>query len=616
MKSILAFLLRWKYIVIAVVGVGAVAGVAVSHKSEEPQVAEAAKKTVEVIRVADIQSDGGTIPVVGTLQSFQQLDIRPQMPGQLAAVRVKLGQYVYAGQTLAEVTHRDLDAAVAQASAQVSSATAQLDKMKAGDRTENIAILEQNLAAARQQLEDMQNGARPQELNIAKSNVDAAQDALQTAQLALTQTTQQNAINATKSLNDGLLYVRGTQISLDKILNQDLTVLFDNNNGDRVIPVILKPLKLNEVNDLRADVEFKLKTWEQQTTNLTADEKTVTDAIARSQSELTYFLSFLDKTGDMLQDAAPVQTYDETSIATAKSTVNTARSTVKGMIDAANAQLSAIQQQPLINEQALIAARARVTQAQSALANAQDQYDIAVKGATPEQIRIQEAQVANAEQQLAIAKNGARPEDLRVQEAQVASARASLALAAANRDKALIKAPIAGKVTYLPIKVGDFVSSSSIAVSLASDNGLQVETYVSERERAFLSTGNEATVNETYAASISEIAPALDPVSRKVKVVVTLKDKTLPLTLGETVRVALRKNAAESASLQLPLTAVKFNNNGTQILSVTDGVVAVMPVDIGTVSANTIEVTTPLNADLAIVKDARGLRDGQEVDVK
>lgn len=616
MKKIFSFLVRWKYLTAAFVVLVVVVAVVAARSPEPAPAAEAAKKEVEVIHLADLQSDGGTIPLVGTLQSFQQLDVRPQMPGQVSAVWVKLGQTVYPGQIMAELSHRDLDAAVAQAQAQVSSAVAQLEKMKSGARAEDLVILEQSLAAARQQLEDMQNGARPQEIAIAKANLDAAQNALRDAEISLQQTEQQNTLNSKKVVDNGALFIRSAQLSLEKILEQDLTVLFDDNNGDRVIPHILETILLNQVNDLRADVEFKLDLWKQQTAALAAQETVVVDALNRTNTELESFLSFLDLTSKMLQEAHATPEYDSTDIASAKSTVNTARATVKGLIDSVSAQLQAIQQQPLANEQSLTSARTRVSQAQASLASAQEQYDIAVKGATPEQVRIQEAQVAQAEQQLAIAKNGARPEDIRVQEAAIASARASLALAAANREKALVRAPIGGKVTYLPIKIGDVVSSSSIALSLASENGLQVETFVSERERAFLSVGNTATINETHAGTISEIAPALDPVNRKVKVIVTLNDKQIPLTLGETVRVALTKNTPEESKVQLPLTAVKFKTEGTELLGVKDGLIQAVPVEIGAVSANTIDVVTALDPEIVIVKDVRGLRAGQEVIVK
>lgn len=615
-RAIIFFLSKWKYATIGVVGVALVViAAAARNKGPEP-VAEAAKREVETILVSDLRSDGGTIPVVGTLQSFQQLDVRPQMPGQVSAIYVKVGQSVRVGQILGELTHRDLDAGVAQAQAQVNSAVAQLQKMKSGARPEDLIILEQSLTAARQQLEDMQNGARPQEIAIAKANLDAAQSGLLDAEISLAQAEQQNTLNSKKVLDNAILFVRGAQFSLEKILEQDLVVLFDDANGDRVIPIILKPILLNQVNDLRADVEFKLAAWQARASGLAAQETAVQSALDEAESELEYFLTFLDLTSAMLQEAAATDAYDAADISTAKSTVNTSRATVKALVDAVSLQHQNIQQQPILNEQALTTARTRLSQAKASFAGAQEQYDIALKGATPEQIRIQESLVAQAEQQLAIAKNGARVEDVRVQEASIASARASLYLAAANRDKALIRAPIQGNVTYLPIKIGDVVSSSSIAVSLASQDGLQVETFVSERERVFLSIGNEALINDLYKASVREIAPALDPVNRKVKVLVVVSEGKLPLTLGETVRVALTKNTPETSVVRVPLTAVKFKSAGNDVLLVKDGVLVAFPVEIGTVSANTIDILTALEAEVMLVKDVRGLRPGQEVIVK
>ena len=119
----------------------------------------------------------------------------------------------------------------------------------------------------------------------------------------------------------------------------------------------------------------------------------------------------------------------------------------------------------LTNKNALDSAQAKINNAQANLDLAEENLTIAKNGATPQQIAIQESRIITAEQQLLIAQNGARPEDLSIQYASVAQARASLALAVANKEKAIVRSPIAGKVIHLPVDIGDIASSSSIIVS-------------------------------------------------------------------------------------------------------------------------------------------------------
>ena len=149
----------------------------------------------------------------------------------------------------------------------------------------------------------------------------------------------------------------------------------------------------------------------------------------------------------------------------------------------------------------------------------------------------------------------------------MAQARASLSLAAANRDKAIIRAPIGGTVTYLPAKIGDLLSSSSIAISIANASVLEVEAYVSESERRFIELGAQALVNEALKAQVREISPALDPVNNKIKVVVTLTEDAPNLTLGETVRVSIARDAPEQSILRLPLTTVKLSSSKAEVFA-------------------------------------------------
>ena len=121
---------RHKYKSLFVLASLLIISTAAAKQDESPEAAAVKVKRVEVIRIVDAVSDGGFVPVVGQLKANQQLDLRPQMPGPASAVWVKLGQYVKPGQVLVEVAHRDLDASVAQASANLQSAAVQLEKTK------------------------------------------------------------------------------------------------------------------------------------------------------------------------------------------------------------------------------------------------------------------------------------------------------------------------------------------------------------------------------------------------------------------------------------------------------------------------------------------------------
>lgn len=274
----------------------------------------------------------------------------------------------------------------------------------------------------------------------------------------------------------------------------------------------------------------------------------------------------------------------------------------------------AVLNQEIANKKSLEAAQTQIDNAEASYETSKEQLQIVKLGPTPEQIAIQEASVKQAEQRLLISQNGARPEDIRLQQASVAQARASLALASANRDKALIKAPISGTVTYLPVEISDIVGSSSIVVSLANQSGLQVETFITEEERSFVEIGNTVKINEDYEGVVQEIAPALDPINKKIEVTVTVTSEETNLTLGETVRLQIEKVSPEQSVIKVPLSTVKLQAEGASVFLVNqDGVLELYSVEIGDVTANKIEITSSLPEGARLAKDARGLKDGQEV---
>jgi multidrug efflux pump subunit AcrA (membrane-fusion protein) len=580
--------------------------------------AQAVLKQVSIIEASALTSDGGTVPVVGTLEANEQLDLRPQIAGQVDQVHVSLNQEVTVGQVLVELKHADLDASVAQASASLQSAIASLDKMRNGARAEDVVIAQQNVEAAKQQLEDMKNGGRPEEVAQAQNAVNSAELAVDDAYTNHRQTVDQNQTSFNGVLENSVQAIQGAQFAADQILEQDLRTVFDANNDYKLFAIITDTILENQANNKRREVENQLDKWRDDFASLQPqDKQSVLNALERARAELNEFVDFLDITGDALDEAHPSLDYDAAAISSAVSTVNLSRSTIKGQLDAMIAQKQAIQSQEIANAKALELAQTQIDNAETALANAKEQLEIVKKGATPEQIAIQQTAVSQAEQRLLIAQNGARPEDIRLQQASVAQARASLALAVANRDKAIVRAPISGKITYLPVEISDIVSSSTIVVSLANESGLEVTTYVTEDERAFIAIGNTVTINEEIEGVVSEIAPALDPVNKKIEVTVAVVTEETNLTLGETVRLEIQKIAPEQSSLKVPLSTVKLLPDSAIVYLVnTEGVIDAFEVEIGDITANKIEILTPFPENAKVVEDARGLKEGEEVVIK
>ncbi len=208
-------------------------------------------------------------------------------------------------------------------------------------------------------------------------------------------------------------------------------------------------------------------------------------------------------------------------------------------------------------------------------------------------------------------------------DASVKVALGSLRLAQANLEKTLVRAPIGGTVNFFPIHVGDYVTAYMHVATVAQNGALEIVAYVSEDSRALLTVGTKVTVEESGSGIVTSIAPALDPVTKQIEVHIAVSAASNPSTLvnGQSVRIGLPSTApvavkAQAGPLLLPLTALKLTPSARVVFSIgTDGRLVSHAVEIGDVRGDRIEIRTALPTDLRIVTDARGLSEGQLVNV-
>jgi HlyD family secretion protein len=90
-------------------------------------------------------------PIVGVVRATE-IRVAPEVGGQLAAIKVRKGERVRAGDVVAELSAIELTAAVAQARAALAAASANRDHVYAGVRAEEVAGLAAETAKAKSRL--------------------------------------------------------------------------------------------------------------------------------------------------------------------------------------------------------------------------------------------------------------------------------------------------------------------------------------------------------------------------------------------------------------------------------------------------------------------------------
>jgi RND family efflux transporter MFP subunit len=204
-------------------------------------------------------------------------------------------------------------------------------------------------------------------------------------------------------------------------------------------------------------------------------------------------------------------------------------------------------------------------------------------------------------------------------QAALTQAQGTLAAARANLEKSIIRAPISGTINSLSLKQGDYVQASSPVLTVANNHALEVVAYITANDAPKLSVGAKATIDTNTTGVITRIAPAIDPLTKKIEVRIGITGNTT-LINGQSVSVEITntpRSTKTPTQLTIPLTALKIGTDGMSVFTVSaSSTLESHPVTIGELLGDRVVITTGLTPEIRIVTDARGLRAGESVTVR
>lgn len=232
--------------------------------------------------------------------------------------------------------------------------------------------------------------------------------------------------------------------------------------------------------------------------------------------------------------------------------------------------------------------------------------------------------IANAETTLASAQENVRRAEIigtNTTETSLANAQVKQALgvlrgAQAQYEKTIFRSPIAGVVNTLSIKTGDFISMLSPIATIANNDALQISIYVSEKDIMQFAVGEKVLIEDTIEGTIASIAPALDPSTQKIEVIIATESDTLKN--GNTVSIRLKQVASNenvpASPIRIPLTAIKFEAHKGSILVVENGILVAKEVTLGPIYNALITIEDGMTRDTVFVLDVRGKNAGERVE--
>ena len=598
-------LITWPGRIFSIGLVALLAGGAVVASGVSAQPAKAETRTQAVTRGSVIQS----VAVAGSVAATSQTKMTFKSTGKIAAIYVSVGQQVTAGQPLAKLDTTDLEAALAQA--QANLATAQNNYNRTGSTASDA---QKALNQARQQ---------------------AAQD-LATAQAALNKLTSNyaaaktsfgsftdNAVTGIASFQDSLNTIQSQVDALLALMSQivgggdtgDLRNAYNAISGAnspalqnaRANSVTLLTPALSDYQNARnallsASADFD---------SAYAAGSDTTSFASRFQLAQTNYTIAASRLSSALDTTSAVLTSVQTAVTSAQASLNTqSTKDLHNPFDQWRASLATLYTLVGNQQQNVSTDKLKLTQGATYVTTMNDAIGGSIANA--QQNVTTTAQRGQQSIDAAQSSLNSKPYDLANSQASVDNAAAAVDTAQANLDNAVVTAPTAGVVASIASQVGETAANPFMV--LANTTTMVLHGTLGESDIAKVKIGQVANVTVDALGTGGRMTgrvTSLDPVATiqqgvpvyGVDVTIDLPSAQVKAGMTGTATVVI---ASKQGVLTVPNLAIRTTSGRRYLQVLKNGEPVDTDVIFGIANDTTTEVVNGVNeGDLVVLPAAR-----------
>ena len=265
--------------------------------------------------------------------------------------------------------------------------------------------------------------------------------------------------------------------------------------------------------------------------------------------------------------------------------------------------------------QAVISAAQNAGGTSQAIVNAQAAYNATIADLDASlqaaQRRVEESKIAlqSAQTTAGISELGART--------SLTSVSGELSQASIERNKLVLRAPFAGVVSDVLVKIGSSINPGDRIAAVENGDTLKITTYLSASQVRKVAVGDVVNIGKQSEDVISAVAPSADPTTKKYKVEILHQNPYLKS--GEFIPLVFTGNATantvDATSIFVPITAVQLLTNETFVWTLDGDRVKKTVVSLGAIEGDVVEVIAGLNVgDLVVTEGGRIIEEeGTEV---
>lgn len=219
-------------------------------------------------------------------------------------------------------------------------------------------------------------------------------------------------------------------------------------------------------------------------------------------------------------------------------------------------------------------------------------------------------------------------------DSQLASAKSQMEIAGLTYNNAVLSlqglydahsaiSPIDGVVTRKNVSDGETVSAGQVLATVSQSENVKLQIFASQDDIQNFRLGQGANIidnnNKIYKGVISSITEQADSQTKRflVEIKPEINNKDV-FILGTVMNVSIdfEKKTNDANAIILPLSAIEIGQNGNAIMTVQDGKVKKVSVEISRVNGESAEIKVELANDVQIIVEGNKLvADGEEVKV-
>lgn len=264
---------------------------------------------------------------------------------------------------------------------------------------------------------------------------------------------------------------------------------------------------------------------------------------------------------------------------------------------------------------------------------AQEALALLKKGATEEEKEAARAQVAAAQAALDTALASRQQVDVSEHDLAAArsahsQARSALSSAVATLAKATVRAPFAGVIAHVPVKVGDLGAPGRPLMTIVGEGALRVEAEIGDQDFGKVSVGQSVQVTsasypgESFAGTVERIAeeavqkPGTVLRTRVLRTTIKVEDPERRLRPGMEVDVH-GSGVVAKAALTVPSRALVTSGDGQSVWVVREGQASEQAVKVGAYTFEVVQIVEGLSeGDEVVVSPPKELQEGAAVKPK